>query len=183
MDIVQQRDADHPGDFGCAQGGCRACLENLLQEHEALIHYMVRRQWRGEAEYVDLIQEGRIGLWLAILRYEPERGCAFATFAGKAIRNQVWQAVRRAGKPQGWLEPQRAGDSLTAILASWQQEQLHQALQDELACCYTKPISRLIDSSSKPDVRLWPHPAPRQKGSFHEHRSIDRLISTAVLQL
>jgi RNA polymerase sigma factor (sigma-70 family) len=139
MSIVQHRDAgiqvcQHPGEFGCAQGGCRACLENLLQEHEALIHFMVRRQWRGEAEYIDLIQEGRIGLWLAILRYEPERGYAFSTFAGKAIRNQVWQAVRRAGKPQGWLEPQRAGDSLTAILASWQQEQLHQALQDELAC-------------------------------------------------
>ena len=48
--------------------------------------------------------------------------------------------------------------------------------------CYTKPISHLIDSSSKPDVRLWPHPAPRQIGSCHEHRSIDRLISSAVLQ-
>ena len=39
--------------------------------------------------------------------------------------------------------------------------------------CYTKPISRLIDSSSKPDVRLWLHPAPRQRGSCHEYRSID----------
>jgi RNA polymerase sigma factor (sigma-70 family) len=134
MDIVQHRDADHPGEFGCAQDGCRACLEKLLQEHEALIHFMVRRQCPGEADYADLIQEGRIGLWLAILRYEPDRGHTFSTFAGRAIRNRVWNAVKRAGKAQGWLEPQRAGDSLGAILASWQQEQLDQALQDELAC-------------------------------------------------
>ena len=134
MDIVQHRDADHPGNFGCAQDGCIACLEKLLQEHEGLIHFMVRRQWPGEAEYADLIQEGRIGLWLAILRYEPERGHAFSTFAGRAIRNRVWNAVKRAGKAQGWLEPQRGGDSLGAFLAVWQQEQLHQALQDELAC-------------------------------------------------
>ena len=32
------------------------------------------------------------------------------------------------------LEPQRAGDSLVSILATWQQEQLRQALQDELSC-------------------------------------------------
>ena len=94
----------------------------------------MRRQWPGEADYADLIQEGRIGLWLAILRYEPARGPIFATFAGRAIRNRVWNAVKWAGKAHGWLEPQRAGDSLGAIVASWQQEQLHQALQDELAC-------------------------------------------------
>lgn len=134
MAIVQHRDADHPSNFGCAQGGCRACLESLLRQHEGLIHFIVRRQCPGQADYADLIQEGRIGLWLAILRYEPERGYAFSTFAWRAIRNRVWRAVKWAGKSQGWLEPQRAGDSLAAILAVWQAQQLHQALQGELAC-------------------------------------------------
>jgi len=134
MCIVQRREADHPADFGCAQAGCSACLESLLHRHEALIHFIVRRQWPGEADYADLIQEGWIGLWLAILHFDPGRGFAFSTFAGRAIRNRVWQAVKRAGKAEGWLEPQRAGDSLTAILAVWQQEQLHQALAEELAC-------------------------------------------------
>lgn len=134
MDIVQHRDADHPSNFGCAQTGCSLCLESLLRQHEGLIHFIVRRQCPGQADYADLIQEGRIGLWLAILHYEPERGYAFSTFAWRAIRNRVWSAVKWAGKSQGWLEPQRAGDSLAAILASWQAQQLHQALQGELAC-------------------------------------------------
>lgn len=134
MYIVQPREADHPADFGCARGGCTACMESMLRQHEPLIHFMVRRQWPGQADYADLIQEGRIGLWLAILHFDPERGFTFSTYAGRVIRNRVWHAVRQAGRAEGWLEPQRAGDSLSAILASWQQEQLHQALQDELGC-------------------------------------------------
>jgi RNA polymerase sigma factor (sigma-70 family) len=134
MDIVQPLKADHPADFGCAQAGCCECMERLLREHAGLIVLIVRRPWPGQADYADLIQEGRIGLWLAILRYDPGRGLAFSTFAGRAIRNRIWNAVKWAGKAAGWLEAQRAGDSLTAILSTWQQEQVHQALEDELAC-------------------------------------------------
>jgi RNA polymerase sigma factor (sigma-70 family) len=134
MAIVQLLKAGHPADFGCAQAGCCECMERLLGEHAGLIVLIVRRQWPGQADYADLIQEGRIGLWLAILRFEPGRGLAFSTFAGCAIRNRVWNAVKWAGKARGWLEPQCAGDSLAIILAAWQQEQLHQALQDELSC-------------------------------------------------
>jgi RNA polymerase sigma factor (sigma-70 family) len=134
MDIVQHRDADQPGDFGCAQSGCTICLEKLLQQHAGLVHCIVRRQWPGDADYADLIQEGWIGLWQAILHFDPGRGFTFSTYAARAIRNRVWNAVKQAWRAEGWLEPQRAGDSLSAILASWQQEQLHQALQDELGC-------------------------------------------------
>jgi RNA polymerase sigma factor (sigma-70 family) len=118
-------------------------VERLLERHAGLIPLIVRRQWPGEADYADLIQEGWIGLWLAILHFDPERGFAFSTFAGRAIRlpgrpqafgNRVWNAVKQAGRADGWSEPQRAGDSLAAILASWQQEQLQQALHEELAC-------------------------------------------------
>lgn len=134
MDIVQHRDADQPGDFGCAQAGCRECLEKLLEQHAGLVHFVVRRQCTGRADYADLIQEGWIGLWQAILHYDAGRGYAFSTYAGRAIRNRVWQAVKKAGRAQGWLEPQRAGDGLTVLLASWEKEQLHQALQEALSC-------------------------------------------------
>jgi RNA polymerase sigma factor (sigma-70 family) len=134
MCIVQPEDQDHIPDFGCAQAGCAECVERLLERHARLIPYMVRRQCPGKADYADLIQEGWIGLWQAILHYDAERGYAFSTYAGTAIRNRVWHAVRQAGRAEGWLEAQRAGDSLAVILAAWQQEQVHQALQDELSC-------------------------------------------------
>ena len=134
MCIVQPRDGGHPADFGCAQAGCRECVVRLLIRHARLIPLIVRRQWPGEADYADLIQEGWIGLWLAILHFDPGRGFTFSTYAARAIRNRVWNAVKEAAKVQGWLEAQRARDSLATILACWQQEQLHQALEDELSC-------------------------------------------------
>jgi RNA polymerase sigma factor (sigma-70 family) len=134
MCIVQLREADHPADFGCAQAGCRECVERLHKQHARLIPLIVRRQWPGEAEYADLIQEGRIGLWQAILRFDPGRGFTFSTYAARAIRNRVWNAVKQSRRAQGWLAPQRAGDSLPVLIATWQQEQLHEALAEELAC-------------------------------------------------
>lgn len=120
--------------FACAQAGCPGCLDALLREHERLIYVIVHRQCPGQTDYADLIQEGRIGLWQAILGFDPERGYAFSTYAGVAIRNRIWRAVRLSRKAVGWLEPRRAGDSLPVLLSAWQQEQVRQALTEELAC-------------------------------------------------
>jgi RNA polymerase sigma factor (sigma-70 family) len=41
------------------------------------------------------MQAGRIGLWRAIVGYDPQRGYAFSTYAYPAIARHVWQAVKR----------------------------------------------------------------------------------------
>ena len=46
----------------------------------------------GGIDYADLVQEGRIGLWLAILHYDPARGYAFSIYAWTAIRYRLWRA-------------------------------------------------------------------------------------------
>lgn len=119
--------------FVCAQAGCRACVESLLREHNGLVWLMVSRQWSGKAYYADLFQEGRIGLWQAILHYDPGRGVVFSSYACVVIRHQVWAAVRHSLKAEGWLEYEHTGDSLEALLAAWQQEQIRQALGEALA--------------------------------------------------
>jgi RNA polymerase sigma factor (sigma-70 family) len=78
--------------FACAQAGCPDCLEALLQEHAGLIHHIVQHFGMGGVQYEDLIQEGRIALWRAILHYDPAWGNAFSTYAWAAIRSQVGQA-------------------------------------------------------------------------------------------
>jgi RNA polymerase sigma factor (sigma-70 family) len=119
--------------FVCAQAGCGECLESLLREHHGLVWWMVSRQGWGKVDYADLFQEGQIGLWQAILHYDPERCVAFSTYACVVIRNQVWAAVRHSLKAEGWLEDERAGDSLEVLLVAWQGEQIHQALGEALA--------------------------------------------------
>ena len=132
MTIVTYCQSSGAARYGCAQAGCAECMESLLRENKGLIWLMVVRQGRGKAEYMDLFQEGKIGLWKAILHYDSERGVRFSSYACVAIRNAVWQAVVGSQKAEGWLESRRAGDSLEALIERWYQEQVREALGEEL---------------------------------------------------
>lgn len=118
--------------FACAQAGCGACMRSLLREHSGLVYRMVNRLAQGNVECADLFQEGRIGLWQAIAHYEVERGVAFSTYACVVIERQLWEAVRRSQKAEGWQEGEGREEDLDRIVRVWQQEQIHQALEVEL---------------------------------------------------
>jgi len=105
----------HPGgvdNISCAQAGCPECLETLLAENQGLIQRVIQTQGMGGIEYADLVQEGRIGLWQAIVHYDPARGYAFSTYAWAAIRHQLWHARAYAERleddkdeqVEAWLE-------------------------------------------------------------------------------
>jgi len=118
--------------FGCAQAGCPVCLDALLREHSGLVYWMVMHQAGRKTAYADLLQAGRIGLWRAILHYEVGRGSAFSSYACVAIRHQVWQLLKQEQKAEGWLEAEGREDSLERVIRVWQQEQVHQALREEM---------------------------------------------------
>lgn len=94
MCIVHRSDVESPSVFVCAQAGCESCVEALLKRHERLVHAILRRQWRGDVMCADLLQEGRIGLWQAVMHYDPHRGVAFSTYAWHAVERRMWRAVR-----------------------------------------------------------------------------------------
>lgn len=99
--------------FRQAQDGERKSLDQLMRQHDGLVHHIIRRQWGGELTYAEVLQEGRIGLWRAILRFDPERGIAFSTYAGAAIAHQVWQAVKLRQRAEE--EAQRARGSADGL--------------------------------------------------------------------
>jgi RNA polymerase sigma factor (sigma-70 family) len=85
-------------------------IDRHIEEHENLVHWVVHRQWLGPLPYLDAVQAGRIGLWRALRRYDPERGHAFSTYAVPAIQRAVWRAVVESQSPahiflsrSGWL--------------------------------------------------------------------------------
>lgn len=68
-------------------------LNRAIVRHEKLVRWVVGRQrWEGLA-WADALQVGRIGLWRALERYDPERGTAFSSYAVPAIERAVWRAV------------------------------------------------------------------------------------------
>ena len=77
-----------------AQAGSQESLNLLLLRHEQLVHWVVQRQWLCTLPYVAAVQEGRRGLWHAILGFDPERGSRFSTYAYQAIMKYVWAGVK-----------------------------------------------------------------------------------------
>jgi RNA polymerase sigma factor (sigma-70 family) len=64
-------------------------VEKAMEEHDGLVHAVIRRQGSGAISYEEALQAGRIGLWRAIEGYDPARGTAFSTYAWVAIRRQI----------------------------------------------------------------------------------------------
>jgi RNA polymerase sigma factor (sigma-70 family) len=80
--------------FVQAQAGCRESLNELMRMHDGLVHAVVRRQVLGDLPYAEAVQAARIGLWRAILGYDPDRGGAFSTYAWPCILHHVWREVK-----------------------------------------------------------------------------------------
>ncbi|NIV28839.1 MAG: sigma-70 family RNA polymerase sigma factor [Anaerolineae bacterium] len=115
--------------FHQAQTGGRESLNTLMETHDGLVHAVVRRQVLGDLPYAEALQAGRIGLWRAILRFEPDRGHAFSTYAWPSIVHHVWRAVKvhtrasRAQQAQPEAEPSEwqciACTDPATIVAAW----------------------------------------------------------------
>lgn len=104
--------------FRQAQAGDAVSLDHLMARHDGLVHHLLRQQWPGPLTYDEVLQEGRIGLWQAILHFDPTRGVAFSSYAAVAIMRHIWRAVRRACRaaraPSGF-SPAEVGDPPGAL--------------------------------------------------------------------
>jgi len=117
--------------FRQAQAGCRDCLNELMEKHDGLVHAVVRKQILGDLPYDEALQAGRIGLWRAVLGYDPDRG-AFSTYAWPSIARHIWRAVKEVGR---FFEPSvamRAAPPLMTLDPElvWQACAIHEALHD-----------------------------------------------------
>ena len=133
MSIVHPFPLSGPAAFACAQAGCHDCLDALTRHHEGLIHVVLRRQARGGVPYRELLQEGRVALWQAILHFDPDRGIAFSTYAGVAIRNRIWRAVKQSNRPQGRLPPPAPANPLAIAEKGIWQDEVHTALLEAVS--------------------------------------------------
>ena len=119
MSSVHRLELDGPAAYVCAQAGCQECLNRLVEHHEGLIHRVLRRQYVGRTAYADLLQEGRVAVWHAILRFDVGRGVAFSSFAGVAIQRQIWRAVGLAERERVWLRLPEGWDPSEQVEAAW----------------------------------------------------------------
>lgn len=78
------------------RAGDEAAARRLILSHLRFVIRIARRYRRTGLPLADLVQEGTVGLILAVRRFRPERGVRLSTYAMWAIRAQIQDYVVRS---------------------------------------------------------------------------------------
>lgn len=81
-----------------AQGKNRAALEEIVARYMSLIRSRANSYFIPGAEKDDIIQEGMIGLYKAILTFDETKTPYFKSFASACIKNNILTAVKAAAR-------------------------------------------------------------------------------------
>lgn len=73
-------------------------LETILKRYKNMVAARARRLFLQGGDQDDLIQEGMIGLYQAILRFDQSREVSFAYYASKVVDSRLYDAVRTAAR-------------------------------------------------------------------------------------
>ncbi len=77
-------------------------VDLLLERYKDLVRVKTRPYFLLGADRADLIQEGMIGLYKAIMGYRPGKDTAFRSFADLCIGRQILTAVKNATRMKHW---------------------------------------------------------------------------------
>lgn len=81
-----------------AQSGDDAAMEYVLEKYKSLVRILSRSLFLMDGDEDDLIQEGMIGLYKAVVGFAAGRGAAFETFASQCINRQLYSAVKKSNR-------------------------------------------------------------------------------------
>ncbi|MFA6860680.1 MAG: sigma-70 family RNA polymerase sigma factor [Clostridia bacterium] len=78
-----------------AQKGDEKALEEFFGTYKALVAKVCRRYFLLGGEKEDIIQEGMVGLYKALMAFDTTKNASFKTFATLCITRQVVNAVKQ----------------------------------------------------------------------------------------
>lgn len=81
--------------FQLAKQGDEKALEEFFSSHKELVSKICRRFFLLGGEKDDIIQEGMIGLYKALMAYDETKNASFKTFASVVVSRQVMNAVKK----------------------------------------------------------------------------------------
>ena len=70
----------------------------LARRYFSMVRAIARPYFLAGGDSEDLIQEGMIGLLMAIRQFSPEKDARFRTFADRCIRNRIGNVIKAAAR-------------------------------------------------------------------------------------
>ena len=79
-----------------AKAGHAPSIDALMEQYKPLVKSKAKDYYTPSGDAEDLIQEGMIGLYKALLGFDRELGSRFSSFAAVCIERQIQTAVKTA---------------------------------------------------------------------------------------
>lgn len=80
------------------RNGEEKAVDELFNRYKGLVKMKTRKLYLVGGDSDDLIQEGMIGLYKAMMGYDPGKYAAFSTFAGLCIDRQIINAISASNR-------------------------------------------------------------------------------------
>lgn len=116
-------------------------LDYLLNKYKPLVTGKARSFYLIDGDKDDLVQEGMIGLYKAIMDYDDHKECSFSYFAGICIGRQLINAIKASNRKKNI--PLNTYISLYASASDYEENEL--PLEEMLAPPNSNPEASLID--------------------------------------
>ena len=81
-----------------AKAGNMAARQKMIEHNLRLVVKIARRYGHRGVDFMDLVEEGNLGLMHALEKFEPERGFRFSTYATWWIRQNIERAIMKQSR-------------------------------------------------------------------------------------
>jgi len=107
-----------------AKRGDRQAKQRIMEANLRLVVPIAKKYYRQGIEFLDLIEEGNLGLMHSIDKFDPRKGYRFSTYASYWIEQSIRRAVEEQSKTI--RIPPHAWEALRKWLKEW--ERMHAML-------------------------------------------------------